>query len=168
MFSCSTFKCSSIIWKWAKFVTLTSLWSTLVCNCNMTRCGKWVFLPVLFVLHLKEKTLHDCVLQSNREAHFLPSILCVSCQLCDIAWLSALLRVVQGCRAADRSQRSGWGLGPVKEHGVLFQCKPENWTDQRKPAPTMTYWVIGYVWVQTHKIPNLYCVWEAGRRFTNI
>ncbi|KAK2862985.1 hypothetical protein Q5P01_002518 [Channa striata] len=44
-------------------------------------------------------------------------------------------------RAADRPQ--GWGLGPVKEHGVLFQCKPENWTDQRKPAPTMTYWVIG-------------------------
>ncbi|MEQ2202280.1 hypothetical protein XENOCAPTIV_007451 [Xenoophorus captivus] len=45
----------------------------------------------------------------------------------------------------DRPQRSCWGLGPVKEHGVLFQCKPENWTDQRKPAPTMTYWVIGYV-----------------------
>lgn len=38
---------------------------------------------------------------------------------------------------------SGWGLGPVKEHGVLFQCKPENWTDQKKAAPTMTYWVIG-------------------------
>ncbi|KPP59391.1 hypothetical protein Z043_122694 [Scleropages formosus] len=35
------------------------------------------------------------------------------------------------------------GLGLVKEHGVLFQCKPENWTDQKKPAPTMTYWVIG-------------------------
>uniref|UniRef100_A0A3Q2Q1N5 Protein inturned n=1 Tax=Fundulus heteroclitus TaxID=8078 RepID=A0A3Q2Q1N5_FUNHE len=49
----------------------------------------------------------------------------------------------RGRRAADRPQRSGWGLGPVKEHGVLFQCKPENWTDQRKPAPTMTYWVIG-------------------------
>ncbi|XP_026208609.1 protein inturned isoform X2 [Anabas testudineus] len=46
-------------------------------------------------------------------------------------------------RAADRPQGGGWGLGPVKEHGVLFQCKPENWTDQRKPAPTMTYWVIG-------------------------
>lgn len=49
----------------------------------------------------------------------------------------------KGRRAADRPQRGGWGLGPVKEHGVLFQCKPENWTDQRKPAPTMTYWVIG-------------------------
>uniref|UniRef100_A0A3B4ZWF6 Protein inturned n=1 Tax=Stegastes partitus TaxID=144197 RepID=A0A3B4ZWF6_9TELE len=48
----------------------------------------------------------------------------------------------QGRRAADRPQSGGWGLGPVKEHGVLFQCKPENWTDQRKPAPTMTYWVI--------------------------
>ncbi|XP_005950019.1 protein inturned isoform X1 [Haplochromis burtoni] len=46
-------------------------------------------------------------------------------------------------RAADRPQGGGWGLGPVKEHGVLFQCKPENWTDQKKPAPTMTYWVIG-------------------------
>uniref|UniRef100_A0A673BV53 Protein inturned n=1 Tax=Sphaeramia orbicularis TaxID=375764 RepID=A0A673BV53_9TELE len=45
--------------------------------------------------------------------------------------------------ADDRPRGAGWGLGPVKEHGVLFQCKPENWTDQRKPAPTMTYWVIG-------------------------
>ncbi|XP_053716607.1 protein inturned isoform X1 [Synchiropus splendidus] len=49
----------------------------------------------------------------------------------------------RGRRAADRPHGCGWGLGPVKEHGVLFQCKPENWTDQRKPAPTMTYWVIG-------------------------
>ncbi|XP_072232601.1 protein inturned isoform X2 [Leuresthes tenuis] len=49
----------------------------------------------------------------------------------------------RGRRAADRPQSAGWGLGPVKEHGVLFQCKPENWTDQKKPAPTMTYWVIG-------------------------
>ncbi|KAK7909914.1 hypothetical protein WMY93_014598 [Mugilogobius chulae] len=46
-------------------------------------------------------------------------------------------------RASSRPQRTGWGLGPVKEHGVLFQCKPQNWTDQKKPAPTMTYWVIG-------------------------
>jgi len=53
--------------------------------------------------------------------------------------------VPQGRRAADGPRGGGWGLGPVKEHGVLFQCKPENWTDQRKPAPTMTYWVVGYV-----------------------
>ncbi|XP_060795369.1 protein inturned isoform X2 [Neoarius graeffei] len=45
-------------------------------------------------------------------------------------------------RSADRPHTSR-GLGPVKEHGILFQCKPENWTDQKKPAPTMTYWVIG-------------------------
>ncbi|XP_034533163.1 protein inturned isoform X2 [Notolabrus celidotus] len=49
----------------------------------------------------------------------------------------------RGRRSAERPRGAGWGLGPVKEHGVLFQCKPENWTDQRKPAPTMTYWVIG-------------------------
>ncbi|KAJ8007940.1 hypothetical protein DPEC_G00099400 [Dallia pectoralis] len=45
-------------------------------------------------------------------------------------------------QGADRLQGSH-GLGPVKEHGVLFQCKPVNWTDQKKPAPILTYWVIG-------------------------
>ncbi|KAM4809126.1 protein inturned [Rhinophrynus dorsalis] len=34
-------------------------------------------------------------------------------------------------------------LGPVKEHGILFECSPENWTDQKKSPPTMSYWVIG-------------------------
>ncbi|NWV32365.1 INTU protein, partial [Grantiella picta] len=31
----------------------------------------------------------------------------------------------------------------VREHGVLFECSPENWTDQKKPPPTMNYWVVG-------------------------
>ncbi|XP_072261910.1 protein inturned isoform X1 [Pyxicephalus adspersus] len=35
------------------------------------------------------------------------------------------------------------GLGPVKEHGILFECAPENWTDQKKTPPTMSYWAIG-------------------------
>ncbi|KAG9480157.1 hypothetical protein GDO78_011920 [Eleutherodactylus coqui] len=35
------------------------------------------------------------------------------------------------------------GLCPVKEHGVLFECSPENWTDQKKSPPKMSYWVIG-------------------------
>ncbi|KAM6949628.1 protein inturned isoform 2-T2 [Aplochiton taeniatus] len=48
----------------------------------------------------------------------------------------------RGRQGAERVQGSQ-GLGPIKEHGVLFQCKPENWTDQKRPAPTMTYWVIG-------------------------
>ncbi|KFQ05964.1 Protein inturned, partial [Leptosomus discolor] len=34
-------------------------------------------------------------------------------------------------------------LGPVTEHGVLFECSPDNWTDQKKPPPTMNYWVVG-------------------------
>ncbi|XP_077357689.1 protein inturned isoform X2 [Festucalex cinctus] len=46
---------------------------------------------------------------------------------------------VQGQRPAERPR----GLGPVKEHGVAFQCVAENWTEQSKPAPTLTYWVIG-------------------------
>ncbi|XP_055012484.1 protein inturned [Boleophthalmus pectinirostris] len=49
----------------------------------------------------------------------------------------------KGRRGSGRPQSAGWGLGPVKEHGVLFQCTPPNWTDQKKPPPTMTYWVIG-------------------------
>ncbi|NXE89705.1 INTU protein, partial [Menura novaehollandiae] len=31
----------------------------------------------------------------------------------------------------------------VREHGVLFECSPDNWTDQKKPPPTMNYWVVG-------------------------
>ncbi|XP_077399587.1 protein inturned isoform X2 [Vanacampus margaritifer] len=46
---------------------------------------------------------------------------------------------VQGQRAAERPR----GLGAVKEHGVAFQCVAENWTEQKKPAPTLTYWVVG-------------------------
>ncbi|XP_076996195.1 protein inturned isoform X2 [Tamandua tetradactyla] len=34
-------------------------------------------------------------------------------------------------------------LNPVKEHGVLFECLPENWTDQKKAPPVMAYWVVG-------------------------
>ncbi|XP_056431452.1 protein inturned isoform X4 [Gadus chalcogrammus] len=49
----------------------------------------------------------------------------------------------RGPRGAAERARGPLGLGPVKEHGVLFQCKPQNWKDQKKPAPTMTYWVIG-------------------------
>ncbi|XP_069878160.1 protein inturned-like isoform X1 [Dipodomys merriami] len=34
-------------------------------------------------------------------------------------------------------------FSPVKEYGVLFECSPENWTDQKKTPPVMTYWVVG-------------------------
>ncbi|KAG2466136.1 INTU protein, partial [Polypterus senegalus] len=40
-------------------------------------------------------------------------------------------------------RKTSSGFGIVKEHGVLFQCEPENWTDQKKSPPTMTYWVVG-------------------------
>ncbi|NWR92665.1 INTU protein, partial [Furnarius figulus] len=33
--------------------------------------------------------------------------------------------------------------GLVREHGVLFEYSPDNWTDQKKPPPTMNYWVVG-------------------------
>ncbi|KAB1281876.1 Protein inturned [Camelus dromedarius] len=41
------------------------------------------------------------------------------------------------------STNSVSSLKPVKEHGVLFECSPENWTDQRKAPPVMAYWVVG-------------------------
>ena len=34
-------------------------------------------------------------------------------------------------------------LGEVTEHGMLFHCPPDNWTDSKKPPPVMTYWVVG-------------------------
>ncbi|XP_052036552.1 protein inturned isoform X2 [Apodemus sylvaticus] len=43
----------------------------------------------------------------------------------------------------SESANSVSSLSPVKEHGVLFECSPENWTDQKKPPPVMSYWVVG-------------------------
>ncbi|XP_042325361.1 protein inturned isoform X2 [Sceloporus undulatus] len=34
-------------------------------------------------------------------------------------------------------------LYKVKEHGVLFECSPDNWTDQKKTPPSIMYWVVG-------------------------
>ncbi|XP_031232539.1 protein inturned isoform X2 [Mastomys coucha] len=41
------------------------------------------------------------------------------------------------------SANSSSSLSLVKEHGVLFECSPENWTDQKKTPPVMSYWVVG-------------------------
>ncbi|EPQ14886.1 PDZ domain-containing protein 6 [Myotis brandtii] len=46
-------------------------------------------------------------------------------------------------------------LNPVKEHGVLFECSPENWTDQRKAPPVMAYWVVGRLFLHP-KVQELY------------
>ncbi|XP_051013047.1 protein inturned [Acomys russatus] len=43
----------------------------------------------------------------------------------------------------SESANSLCSLSHVKEHGVLFECSPENWTDQKKAPPVMSYWVVG-------------------------
>ncbi|KAM5255494.1 protein inturned isoform 2-T2 [Ctenodactylus gundi] len=50
------------------------------------------------------------------------------------------------------STNSVTSLNPVKEHGVLFECSPENWTDQKRPPPVMAYWVVGRLF--THPKPQ--------------
>uniref|UniRef100_A0A8B9QWY5 Protein inturned n=1 Tax=Anas platyrhynchos TaxID=8839 RepID=A0A8B9QWY5_ANAPL len=40
-------------------------------------------------------------------------------------------------------QNSDDDLDLIREHGVLFECTPDNWNDQKKPPPTMSYWVVG-------------------------
>lgn len=46
-------------------------------------------------------------------------------------------------------------LNPVREHGVLFECSPEKWTDQRKAPPVMAYWVVGRLFLHP-KLQELY------------
>uniref|UniRef100_H3BBG2 Protein inturned n=1 Tax=Latimeria chalumnae TaxID=7897 RepID=H3BBG2_LATCH len=61
----------------------------------------------------------------------------------------------------SRSGRSGLGLGFVKEHGVLFECSPENWTDQKKPPPTMTYWTVGRLFLDPYPQEFYVCFHES-------
>ncbi|XP_049741321.1 protein inturned [Elephas maximus indicus] len=51
-------------------------------------------------------------------------------------------KVLKGGDHSD-SANSVSSLNPVKEHGVLFECSSENWTDQKKAPPVMAYWVVG-------------------------
>ncbi|XP_074445183.1 protein inturned isoform X1 [Larus michahellis] len=44
---------------------------------------------------------------------------------------------------ASELSKEAEDLDLVTEHGVLFECSPDNWTDQKKPPPTMNYWVVG-------------------------
>ncbi|KAH0615973.1 hypothetical protein JD844_026673 [Phrynosoma platyrhinos] len=39
--------------------------------------------------------------------------------------------------------KNKFDLHKVEEHGVLFECSPDNWADQKKPPPSIMYWVVG-------------------------
>ncbi|NXO89171.1 INTU protein, partial [Certhia brachydactyla] len=61
--------------------------------------------------------------------------------------------IFQQSMSKEKKKKTGSGIsefskaaedpGLVREHGLLFECSPENWTDQKKPPPTMNYWVVG-------------------------
>ncbi|NWI46004.1 INTU protein, partial [Picathartes gymnocephalus] len=61
--------------------------------------------------------------------------------------------IFQQSMKKEKKKKAGSGIsefskaaedpGVVREHGLLFECCPENWTDQKKPPPTMNYWVVG-------------------------
>ncbi|XP_066042771.1 protein inturned isoform X1 [Chamaea fasciata] len=61
--------------------------------------------------------------------------------------------IFQQSMRKEKKKKAGTGIsefskaaedpGVVREHGLLFECSPENWTDQKKPPPTMNYWVVG-------------------------
>nr|XP_044987875.1 protein inturned isoform X2 [Jaculus jaculus] len=51
-------------------------------------------------------------------------------------------KALPGRDHADSSTPAS-SLSAVKEHGVLFECSPENWTDPKKSPPVLTYWVVG-------------------------
>ncbi|NXQ60669.1 INTU protein, partial [Anthoscopus minutus] len=61
--------------------------------------------------------------------------------------------IFQQSMRKEKKKKAGGGIsefskaaedpGLVREHGLLFECSPENWTDQKKPPPTMNYWVVG-------------------------
>ncbi|NXV01517.1 INTU protein, partial [Cettia cetti] len=61
--------------------------------------------------------------------------------------------IFQQSMRKEKKKKAGSGIsefsnaaeepGLVREHGLLFECSPENWTDQKKPPPTLTYWVVG-------------------------
>ncbi|XP_074084475.1 protein inturned [Macrotis lagotis] len=59
------------------------------------------------------------------------------------------------------SPHAASSLCPVKEHGVLFECSPENWTDNKKPPPVMAYWVVGRLFLEPKPQELYVCFHES-------
>ncbi|KAJ1217025.1 hypothetical protein NDU88_004622 [Pleurodeles waltl] len=57
--------------------------------------------------------------------------------------MSKKTKKIPNIKSHSETRKTSSSLGLIKEHGVLFECFPENWTDQKKSPPTMTYWVVG-------------------------
>ncbi|NXW71388.1 INTU protein, partial [Hirundo rustica] len=61
--------------------------------------------------------------------------------------------IFQQSMRKEKKKKAGTGISEfskaaedpclVREYGLLFECSPENWSDQKKPPPTMNYWVVG-------------------------
>ncbi|XP_044536983.1 protein inturned-like [Gracilinanus agilis] len=64
--------------------------------------------------------------------------------------LLLLFQKKKALRAEGRSDsaQAASSLAPVREHGVLFECPPERWTDQKRSPPVMAYWVVGRLFVE--------------------
>ncbi|NXX12616.1 INTU protein, partial [Podargus strigoides] len=52
-------------------------------------------------------------------------------------------KIKTGSGISEFSQAAEEDVDLVREHGVLFECSPDNWTDQKKPPPTMNYCTVG-------------------------
>ncbi|XP_077984334.1 protein inturned-like [Glandiceps talaboti] len=50
----------------------------------------------------------------------------------------------------------------VKEHGVLVQCVPENWNEQKKTSPKMHYWVVGRLYGEPFAREVYVCYHESA------
>ncbi|XP_006814907.1 protein inturned-like [Saccoglossus kowalevskii] len=54
----------------------------------------------------------------------------------------------------------------VKEHGILMQCTPENWNEQKKSPPTMNYWVVGRIYGKPFPREVYVCFHESAPQNT--
>ncbi|XP_069487212.1 protein inturned isoform X3 [Ambystoma mexicanum] len=64
-------------------------------------------------------------------------------------------------KSASDPRKARSSLGCVKEHGILFECCPENWTDQKKSPPTMAYWVVGRLFLHPQPREFYVCFHES-------
>ncbi|XP_077156460.1 protein inturned isoform X1 [Paroedura picta] len=71
-----------------------------------------------------------------------------------------------GTRKSSESKKANSGLHQVREHGVLFECSPDKWTDQKKPPPPIMYWVVGRLFLDPKPREFYVCFHESVTEVT--
>lgn len=112
-------------------------------DARVTKLGKRIVSKLVISSKPGFLTAGSSIRVLNRSHGYICSCLCQNVSFSTNISPVALQKKKKAGSGISEFSKAAEDPGLVREHGLLFECSPENWTDQKKPPPTMNYWVVG-------------------------